>query len=246
MFEIPKESARADRIRRILDVGVALVGLIVLSPVILLVSGAILVGSGRPLLFSQVRLGRHGRRFHIFKFRKFRVNCGSHGFPLTLANDPRMTAVGRMLARTKLDELPQLINVLRGEMAIVGPRPESLDFVDCFTSANRDVLEFVPGIFGPAQSAFRDECSFYPADSDPVSFYRLVLFPIKVSVDLAYYPNRSLLSDFKWIFAGVLAVMGMQGISVTLPAPPPIPRVTPQEIRTDVRRLRRLKAMADQ
>ena len=172
------------------------------------------------------------------KFRKFRVKCGSHGLPLTLDNDPRMTVVGRILARTKLDELPQLINVLRGEMAIVGPRPESLDFVDCFTPANRNVLEFRPGIFGPSQSAFRNECAFYPADSDPTSFYRRVLFPIKMSVDLAYYPNRSLLSDFKWIFAGVLSVIGVQGTSVRLPAP--ILRMTPQKIRRNVERLRRL------
>ncbi len=192
------------------------------------------------MLFSQVRLGREGRHFRIFKFRKFGVKSGSHGLPLTLTNDPRMTTVGRVLARTKLDELPQLINVLRGEMAIVGPRPESLDFIDCFTPSNRHILEFLPGIFGPSQSAFRNECLFYPVNSDPASFYRRVLFPIKMSVDLAYYPNRSLLSDFKWVLAGTLAVIGVLGISVKLPVPPPLARVTPQKVRTDVEAFRRL------
>ena len=244
MFETPKKSARADRIRRIFDIAAAVVALIAFSPLILFISGAILIESGRPVLFSQVRLGLNGRHFRILKFRKFGVNAGSAGLPLTLTNDPRMTAVGRILARTKLDELPQLVNVLRGEMAMVGPRPESLDFADCFCEANRCVLEFRPGIFGPSQSAFRDECSLYPVNSDPTSFYRRVLFPIKMSVDLAYYPNRSLLSDLKWIFASVLAVTRIEGISVRLPAPPTITasamtRMTPQTIRTDAERLHR-------
>ena len=213
MFDAAKKSARHDQIRRVFDVSIALVGVTFLSPLIFLIGCAILIESGRPILFRQVRLGRKGRHFRILKFRKFRQKNDSPGLPLTLDNDPRMSAVGRILARTKLDELPQLINVLRGEMAIVGPRPESLAFVDCFTSANRDVLEYVPGIFGPSQSAFRSECEFYPADTDPSSFYRQVLFPIKVSLDLAYYPNRSLLSDLKCILAGALAVLGLHETS---------------------------------
>lgn len=213
--------------------------LILLSPVILLISCAILLESGGPVLFSQVRVGKHGRHFHILKFRKFRQKGGSFGLPLTLKDDPRMSALGRFLARTKLDELPQLINVLRGEMAIVGPRPESLDFIDCFTPADRLVLEYLPGIFGPSQSAFRNECTLYPVNSDPTSFYRHVLFPIKVSVDLAYYPNRSFLSDLKWIFAGVLTVLGLPGIA-TMPSLR-VPLAAAHKIRSDGDRLRRMQ-----
>jgi len=214
MFDASEKFDRYGQIQRIFDVSIALISLILLSPLILLISCAILIESGRPILFSQVRVGRHGRHFRILKFRKFRQKNDSPGLPLTLDNDPRMSVVGRILAQTKLDELPQLINVLRREMAIVGPRPESLAFVDCFTSANRDILDYVPGIFGPSQSAFRSECEFYPADTDPSSFYRQVLFPLKVSLDLAYYPNRSLFSDLKCIVGGVLAVFGLHEISI--------------------------------
>lgn len=219
MLEISQKSGRPDQIRRIFDVGIALLALTLFSPIILLICCTILIESGGPILFSQARLGRHGRPFRILKFRKFRQKCDSPGLPLTLNNDPRMSAVGRILARTKLDELPQFINVLRGEMAIVGPRPESLDFVDCFTSVNRQVLRHLPGIFGPSQSAFRNECAFYPDNSDPASFYRKVLFPIKMSIDLAYYPHRSLLSDLKWVLTGVLAVLDLHAPSIGPSAP---------------------------
>lgn len=218
-----------------LDVSIALAALIFFSPVILLISCAILMESGGPILFSQVRLGRHGSHFHILKFRKFRQKQGSSGLPLTLRHDPRMSPVGRILARTKLDELPQLINVLRGEMAIVGPRPESLDFADCFMSTSRQILEYLPGIFGPSQAALRNECRFYPVSSDPAPFYRQVLFPLKMSIDLAYYPNRSVLSDLRWILVGVLAVFGLDRSSITA-----VPRLAAHRILCDVDQLQRL------
>jgi len=201
---------------RALDVVLAVVGLMVLSPLMLLIAIAIVAESGRPILFSQVRLGRNGRHFRMYKFRKFRPNCSAFGFPLTLSNDARTSKVGRFLARTKLDELPQLYNILRGDMAFVGPRPESLPFANCFEGQYRPVLEYKPGIFGPSQAAFRNEARLYPANGDLIAFYREVLFPLKASLDLEYYPRRTLRKDLAWVVRGILAVFGFHPTLVHL------------------------------
>src|SRR5690606_34686989 len=109
----------------------------------------------------------------------------------------------------RLAELPQLVNVRRGEMAVVGPRPESLELADCFTDATRPVLAHKPGIFGPSQWAFRNESALYPPDVDPVAFYRQTLFSAKARLDLSYYPERTLVSDMKWSVLCCLAVLGI-------------------------------------
>ncbi|MGM0586391.1 MAG: sugar transferase [Pseudomonadota bacterium] len=201
------ERARgAERLRRGVDLMLASAALLMLGPVMLLVSLAILAETGRPILFAQTRLGRGGRRFSMYKFRKFRPDPGAPGYPLTLRDDARMTPLGRILARTKLDELPQLFNILNGDMAVVGPRPESLAFAGCFTPELRQLLDHRPGIFGPSQAAFRSECDLYPAGVDPAEFYRRVLFPAKARLDLFYYPSRTLAGDAVWIVRTLRAV----------------------------------------
>jgi lipopolysaccharide/colanic/teichoic acid biosynthesis glycosyltransferase len=207
----------ADRLSRVFDLVIAIAGLVLLGPLMMLIALAVLIESGAPVFFAQTRLGLGGRHFRIYKFRKFHNDIGKTGCPLTMKNDARLSRVGRVLARTKLDELPQLYNVLKGDMAVVGPRPESLDFADCFTGSHRRILDYKPGIFGPSQVAFRDECSFFPADADPTRFYRDVLFQLKAAADLSYYPQRTLLSDLKWILRGVLAIAGWeQGVRMVL------------------------------
>jgi lipopolysaccharide/colanic/teichoic acid biosynthesis glycosyltransferase len=193
--------------RRIFDVVFASLSLLVLSPALLLIVLAIWLESGRPIFFQQVRLGRYGRPFYMYKFRKFYKDCGTSGPPLTLQEDPRLTAVGKFLASSKLDELPQLWNTLRGDMSVIGPRPESLAFADCFTGNFTEVLNHKPGILGPSQVAFRNECALYPRDSDPSEFYRLEIFPAKALIDLQYYSRRSLFHDLLWLAYGVLAVL---------------------------------------
>jgi lipopolysaccharide/colanic/teichoic acid biosynthesis glycosyltransferase len=195
-------------VQRMLDVTISAVGLVALAPIILCVAFAILIESGRPIFFSQVRLGAGGRHFRIHKFRKFRNVSGIGGRPVTLRNDTRMTVLGRLLYKTKLDELPQLWNILKGDMSIVGPRPESLQLSDCFVGRYLDILDHRPGIFGPNQVLFVNECCLYPEGEDPQQFYREVLFPLKASVDLAYFAHRTVLSDFRWIARGVLATLG--------------------------------------
>lgn len=193
---------------RCLDIVITAMAALLLSPLILVIGFAIWLEDGRPILFRQHRLGQGGRPFCMYKFRKFSATCGTDGCPLTMVEDVRLTAVGRVLAAAKLDELPQFWNVLKGDMAIVGPRPESLIFADGFQNGFERVLDHKPGLFGPSQVLFRNECQLYPAEADPARFYREVLFPAKARFDLAYFPHRTLLSDIGWIIRGVFAVFG--------------------------------------
>jgi lipopolysaccharide/colanic/teichoic acid biosynthesis glycosyltransferase len=195
---------------RVLDLLLAGTALVLLAPIMMLVAITIWVDSGRPIFFSQVRVGQMGRHFRMYKFRKFHKECGPRDCPLTTKSDRRMTPLGSFLARTKLDELPQLWNILKGDMSVVGPRPESLDLAACFVGFYRRVLDHKPGIFGPNQVYFRDEASLYPEGSDPEKFYREVLFPLKARIDIAYFPYRTILSDVGWIAFGVLAVFGLR------------------------------------
>jgi lipopolysaccharide/colanic/teichoic acid biosynthesis glycosyltransferase len=201
-----------DGANRFLDLTVALGALLVLAPLMLLLAGAVWGESGKPIFFSQVRLGKDGRHFRVIKYRKFHENKGIAGPAVTTDNDARMTRVGKLLAQTKLDELPQLWNVVKGEMSIVGPRPETLDFSDCYDGPFRGVLQYKPGLFGPSQVIFRYESLLYPETCDPHDVYRAILFPTKARIDLAYFPNRSVLLDLVWIARGVWAVLGFSSL----------------------------------
>ena len=194
--------------RRLLDVTVAGAAILFFLPLLLCIALAIFAEDGCPIFFSQTRLGQGGRHFQLLKFRKFGAAAGTMGLPVTLADDPRLTRVGRILEKSKLDELPQFWNVLRGDMSIVGPRPESLHFADCFVGSYGSLLSHKPGLFGPAQVFFRNESAYYSADEDPERTYRRVLFPTKASLDLQHYTRRSLLEDLAWIARGIAAVVG--------------------------------------
>jgi lipopolysaccharide/colanic/teichoic acid biosynthesis glycosyltransferase len=185
--------------RRALDIACAGAAIVAFAPIALIVALAVWVEGGKPILFSQLRLGLNGRPFRMYKFRKFRTDCDDRGCPLTLDGDGRLTRVGRVLAATKLDELAQLWNVLRGDMSLVGPRPESLAFADCFRDGFEKVHEHKPGLFGPCQVLFRDESKLYPSGVAAVEYYRQVLFPAKARTDLAYFSRRTLVSDVGWI-----------------------------------------------
>lgn len=198
---------KGQSVGRVIDVILASVGLVVLSPLLLLIMISIVIETGFPIFFAQTRIAQGGRTFKMYKFRKFHPTSAD-GCPLTMKHDSRMTRIGAFLAHTKLDELPQLFNIIRGDMAIVGPRPESMAFAEVFTARELPLLKYRPGIFGPSQVAFRNECCLYPADKDPVEFYRETLFPAKAALDLAYYSRRTVWTDLLWIGRGVLAVLG--------------------------------------
>ena len=182
--------------------------LVAAAPFYVLIAIAIVVESGMPIFFWQSRLGKGGRPFNMCKFRKFGAYESPNGCPLTMANDKRLTRVGRVLEKTKLDEIPQLWNIARGEMSFVGPRPESMRFADCFTGEFERVLDYTPGILGPSQIKTRNEALLYPACCDPEQFYREVLFPVKARTDLDYYAHRTVMSDLGWIVQGAAAVVG--------------------------------------
>ena len=190
-------------IKRMLDVALALAGLIVAAPLMALLAVAIRVDSPGRAIFSQERLGRHGRVFRMHKFRKFPETWGERGSGVTVARDARMTRLGSFLERSKFDEIPQLWNILKGEMSFVGPRPETLRFRDLFRGEFARVHDFLPGIFGPNQVAFRNESQMYPPDRDPETFYREELFPQKAQQDIAYFSQATVLSDCLWIIRGL-------------------------------------------
>jgi lipopolysaccharide/colanic/teichoic acid biosynthesis glycosyltransferase len=211
MRHLPRLNARSIDVaaRRVLDVVLALAGLAFFLPLMVAIAAAIRFDTPGPAFFSQLRLGRGGRLFYLYKFRKFPHGLGAAGPAVTLKHDRRMTRIGRVLERAKLDELPQLWNVVVGDMAIVGPRPETLDFADCFSGVYREVLDHRPGLFGPNQVIFRNESMLYPADRDPDEFYRSVLFPTKAHIDLTYFSRRNVLSDVWWLIRGLLVIFGL-------------------------------------
>ena len=196
-------------IKRIFDFLAALVGLLLALPLMMLIAIVVKLDSPGPVIFSQARLGKNGKQFNVHKIRKFPANIGTSGSGVTVAGDVRMTRVGRFLERTKLDELPQFFNILKGEMSFVGPRPESLRYADLFKGEFEDVLQYLPGVFGPNQIAFRNESEMYPAGEDPEVYYRSVLFPKKARHDMAYFKRSNWLRDIQWIIKGVwVSVIG--------------------------------------
>ena len=195
--------------RRVFDVAFSLVFLLAALPVFFVIAAVIYIDTGRPIFFAHRRLGLGGRPFFMYKFRKFHKECSANGSQLTLSEDARFTRVGRLLAAYKLDELPQFWNILIGDMSLVGPRPESLFYRDCFVGGFERVLNFKPGLFGPGQVEFRNESALYPKSSDFDMYYRTVIFPAKARIDLAYYPRRTIMLDLIWIARSVVATLNM-------------------------------------
>ncbi len=193
--------------KRVVDAIIASFGLLLSAPIMGFIALALRMEAKGELIFRQERLGKGGTTFSLLKFRKFPPNWGRNGPGVTVAGDARMTQLGAFLARTKLDELPQLWNILRNEMSLVGPRPESMDHADLFTGEYAELLRYTPGLFGPNQIAFRNEASMYPADEEPDAFYRRVLFPKKAQVDLAYFRESGCISELVWVLRGIGAAI---------------------------------------
>ena len=193
-------------LRRIFDVAASGFGMLILAPLFVIVAVAILLDSGGPVFFRQVRVGRGGRPFSILKFRTMRVGAEAVGGQLTVGADPRITRVGAWLRRSKIDELPQLLNVLRGDMALVGPRPEVPRYVALYDEHQRRVLDVRPGITDPASITFRDEGSILANASDPEATYVREVMPRKLAMNLAYLERRTPVSDLGVIAATLIKV----------------------------------------
>jgi lipopolysaccharide/colanic/teichoic acid biosynthesis glycosyltransferase len=174
---------------------------------VLAVASLAVAADGGPALFGQERVGRNGRRFRMLKLRTMRHRRADSGPALTVGNDDRVTPVGRWLRATKIDELPQLWNVLRGDMSLVGPRPEVPGYVDQYGEAEREVLDFVPGITDPASIRYRNESALLAQAADPEEYYRRVVLPDKLRLSIDYGNKATFVSDLLVIVRTVIAVV---------------------------------------
>ncbi len=198
-------------LKRAVDLTTATLLLTLLSPLFLVIAVAIVADSRGGVLYRCQRVGKHGRELSMLKFRKMRRDAGGHR--LTVAADGRLTRVGKVLARTKLDELPQLWHVARGEMSLVGPRPEDPYFVSLHEKTYREILTVKPGITGLTQLAFVDEARILgPGDPDAAYLHRLL--PQKLALDRLYVERRSIGVDARVLWWTFLAVLGRRSVAV--------------------------------
>jgi lipopolysaccharide/colanic/teichoic acid biosynthesis glycosyltransferase len=190
---------------RLIDVLVSTLGLLLLSPVFLLCALLIKLDSSGPVFYRARRVGQYGNLFYQYKFRSMVVNAEQAGPGITTAHDKRITKIGRFLRHYKLDELPQLINVLKGEMSLVGPRPETPHYVAHYTTTQRQILNTLPGITSPASLTYRHEQSLLVGD-DWEKIYLREIMPQKLAIELEYLARRTLWQDLALIVRTLWAV----------------------------------------
>lgn len=194
--------------KRAFDLLIASSGLLLASPLLLIVALAIATGRDGPILFRQQRIGRHERPFLILKFRTMRASRPGQA-SITIGQDSRITRIGGLLRKTKLDELPQLINVVRGDMSLVGPRPEVPEYYALYDPALRERIARVrPGITDRASIIYRDEAALLAKQADPEAYYRDIVLPHKQRIAADYADNHSLFGDIRIIIDTIRAVVG--------------------------------------
>ncbi len=187
-------------LKRLFDFTSALIGLLILMPIFLVVALLIKFGSDGPVFFKQERMGRRFKPFFIYKFRTMVRDAQKNGLQITAGGDARVTSIGRILRKTKIDELPQLINVVKGDMSVVGPRPEVKKYVEYYKQEYETILSVRPGITDIASLTFRDEESVLKRQDDPERFYLNALLPEKMRMAKEYILHRSFFYDMKLIF----------------------------------------------
>lgn len=187
-------------IKHLFDKIAALFGIILLSPfmLIIFIIHKIVMTKGS-FIFKQERIGQYGKKFYIYKIRTMTENDGSNVF-VTTANDERILPFGRWLRKTKIDEIVELVNVLKGEMSFVGPRPDVPGYADLLQGSDRKILELKPGITGPASLKYINEEEILAQVENPQQYNDEVIFPDKVKINLDYYHNRTFWGDIKIIF----------------------------------------------
>jgi len=194
--------------KRFFDLLFTLSGLLMLSPVFLFIAIWIKLDSPGPVFFRQERVGRNGKIFRIFKFRSMCLDAETKGRQITVGEDPRITFSGRFLRKSKLDELPQLVNVLLGEMSLVGPRPEVPLYVALYPEAMRElVLSVPPGITDYASIEYKDENAILGLAEDPDKAYIEQVMPAKLKLNERYVTERSLWVDFKVVLTTLKAII---------------------------------------
>lgn len=194
--------------KRLFDFSASLIGLLVLAPVVLVIAAAIRIGSKGPALFRQERVGRFFEPFTILKFRTMTTLTGAESGRFDAGDQSRVTSIGRLLRATKLDEIPQLWNVIKGEMSLVGPRPEVAKWVTHDNPQWHIVLSVRPGITDPAAIEFSNEEQLLAGANDPESMYREQILPRKLQLYVDYIQNRSLITDLLVILRTFRKLMG--------------------------------------
>ena len=190
---------------RVVDIIASSVGLVLLSPLLIVIALVVKFTSPGPVFYQAERVARHGRLFRLYKFRSMVADAGRHGPATTVAGDSRVTRVGRLLRHYKLDELPQLINVLKGEMSLVGPRPVDPRYVTYYSDEQRLVLSVRPGITSPASLAYRNEETMLGGD-DWEEKYVTQILPDKLAIELEYMRRRTLWTDVVIILRTIIAL----------------------------------------
>lgn len=193
-------------LKRLFDFVFSLLGLVILSPVFLLISVFVAADSKGGVFYRQKRVGLHGSEFLLYKFRTMRVNSEQFGLLTVGGKDPRVTSAGQVLRRYKLDELPQLLNVLAGNMSLVGPRPEVRKYTDLYSEEQKKVLSVRPGITDYASLAYFDENELLGRSSDPESTYILEIMPAKLELNRRYLENQGLATDLGIIFRTIVRI----------------------------------------
>ena len=189
---------------RLSDFVFSFICLVVILPILLLVAIAIKLSSKGPVFFRQVRVGKNGTDFTLLKFRTMQVNADNKGLLTVGGRDARITPLGYYLRKFKIDELPQIINVLKGEMSIVGPRPEVRRYVDLYNQEQRKVLKVLPGITDYASIAYRNENELLAGAADPEYLYIHEIMPRKIELNATFITNRNLKEYFSIIFKTVI------------------------------------------
>lgn len=193
--------------KRLFDFISSLIGFIILSPVFIIIGFAIKLTSEGPVFFRGIRIGKFGKSFRIFKFRTMLSNAEDLGGPSTASDDPRLTKIGKFLKKYQFDELPQLINVIKGEMSLVGPRPEVPLYVNMMTEEEKKIILSVrPGITDLASLWNFHEGEVLKGNSDPEKTYMEKIRPEKIRLQIEYVKNRSFLLDLKIIFKTIIKV----------------------------------------
>ena len=193
-------------VKRIFDILFSIIGLIFFSPCFLIVSVLIKADSKGPVFYLQERVGRNGLLFKIIKFRSMIIDQ-KHNSKITTANDNRITTIGKRIRKLKIDELPELINILIGNMSFVGPRPDVPGYADLLEGKDRLILKLKPGITSLASLKYINEEAILASVEDPIRYNKEVIFPDKVRLNLNYYHNHNIWIDIKVIFATVFYIL---------------------------------------
>lgn len=194
-------------LKRLMDIAISGCALAVLWPVLLVIALMIRIDDPGPVFYRQVRVGKGGRTFRIYKFRTMVVDADKKGLAITVGRDNRITRMGAFLRKTKLDELAQLINVFVGEMSFVGPRPEVPKYVNMYTPYQRQVLLVRPGITDYASIAYRNENDMLAGSDDPEKMYIEKIMPDKIELNMKYLREISPIADIRLILSTIIAVI---------------------------------------